>query len=125
MLRVLRPTRTQIVGHSRRPTARCLRFYPTARSARKFTKKITHPYPFRFLLPCRSALLLPRPERGRAIPSLLPHAPSVATRLPSSRAPLAPSRVTCAGAGGVRSARHPRRPPSRAKPGAGGAHACH
>jgi len=29
-----------------------------------------------------------RPERGRAIPSLLPHAPSVAARLPPSHAPV-------------------------------------
>jgi hypothetical protein len=43
-------------------------------------KKITHPYPFRFLLPCRSALRLPCPGRGRTLPSLLSHVPSTAAR---------------------------------------------
>ena len=41
-------------------------------------KKITDTYPFDFLLPYRSALRLPRPGRGRALPTLLSRPPSVA-----------------------------------------------
>jgi hypothetical protein len=42
-------------------------------------KKINHPYPFRFLLPCRSTLRLPRLGRGHTLPSLLPHTQSAVT----------------------------------------------
>jgi hypothetical protein len=74
---------------------RCLRFYPATCFAREFIKKITHPYPLRFLFPCRSALRLPHPGRGHALPSLLPRAPSAAARSRpvTSASCLLPSRV--------------------------------
>ena len=63
-------------------------------------KKITHLYPFSFLLPCRIALWLAHPKRERALPSLLSRALSVAacfTRLvPCAACPGEPSPVLVA-----------------------------
>jgi hypothetical protein len=95
MQRVLRLARAKLSDAPAGLPSRCLRFYRVGRSASEFIKKITHPYPFHFLLPCHSALRLPRPGRGRKLPSLLPHAPSaVARSRPDARASLPlPSRV--------------------------------
>jgi hypothetical protein len=68
-------------------------------------KKITHPYPLRFLLPCRSALWLPHPGRGHTLPSLLPRAPSAAARSRPVASASCPPPITCADAGGAHSAR--------------------
>jgi hypothetical protein len=115
MLRVLRLTR---VNHRTIPQTHRLvacALTPRARSAHEFIiKKITHPYPFRFILPCRSALWLPCPGRGRALPSLVLRAPSVAARshpvVCTARSLL--SLHWCRWCS--------RRPPDRPKPGAGG-----
>ena len=72
------------------PPSRYLRFYPVERSAHEFIKtKITHPYPFRFLLLYRSTLRLPHPEHGCALPLLLLCAPSAIARLRLSPPPVA------------------------------------
>jgi hypothetical protein len=113
----------RLIRCSRGPQPRCLHFYPTTRSAREFIKlkRITHPYPFRFLLLCRSALQLPHTRRGRALPSFLPRALSATTRLRLVLGvPLAPP-IARAGADGARSACRARRPPDRPKPDASGA----
>jgi hypothetical protein len=67
------------------PLSCYLRFYLAACSVRKFIKKITHFYPFHFLLPCYSALRLPRPailDAGAHSPCCcrLPHTPCAAAR---------------------------------------------
>jgi hypothetical protein len=85
-------------------------FTPPLTQPASLLKKITNHYPFRFLLPCHSASRLPCPGRGRALPSLLPRAPSIATRLPPSRALVLAS--------GARSAHRMRYSPGRAKPSA-------
>jgi hypothetical protein len=117
------------------PPPHCLHFYPIARSTRKFIKKITHPYPFRFL-PCQSTLRLPVLDTDEHSPCCYyaPH-PSPLART-SLRTPLAPSHrahrplapIARAGASGARFADHVHYQPDRSKPGAdgasgGGAHA--
>jgi hypothetical protein len=86
MLRFLRLTRA---NHQTIPQAYCLiacAFTPPLALFTSLLKK-THPYPFRFFLPCRSTLRLPRLRRGRALPSLVPRAHSAATHsCPSVRA---------------------------------------
>ena len=61
MLRVLHPTRAQIIGHSHRSTASLLALYPAARSACEFIKKnhpsISLPLPPPAAVPCGCSVL--------------------------------------------------------------------
>jgi hypothetical protein len=91
MLRVLRPIRAnrRTLPQAHRLVA-CA-FTPLLALSMSLLKKITHPYPFRFLIICRSALRLPHLDTDAHSPRCC-HAlhPSPLARAPS-RAPLAPS----------------------------------
>jgi hypothetical protein len=102
MLRVLRQHEHKSSDAPAGPPPRCLRFYPAARSVREFIKKITHPYPVHFLLPCCSALRLPCPTRTRTLLTVAAR-PICRRSLAPCCARLSPHPVTCAGAGDARS----------------------